>query len=32
MPWRASATWTSSRALKIRHFTVASVVSIEAAI
>ena len=32
MPSRASATCTSSRALKIRHFTVASVISSESAI
>ena len=32
MPSRASATWTSSRALKIRHLTVASVISSESAI
>ena len=32
MPSRASASWTSSRALKIRHLTVASVISSESAI
>src|SRR5262249_44200548 len=32
MPSRARASWTSSRALKIRHLTVASVISSESAI
>ncbi len=32
IPWRASAICTSSRALKIRHLTVASVISRESAI
>src|SRR6266545_2155183 len=32
MPSRASASWTSSRALYIRHLTVASVISSESAI
>ncbi len=32
IPSRASVSWTSSRALKIRHFTVASVISSESAI